>query len=129
MKSDASGDTGGSNRRSCSNEETRAENTKSILDKYQEMLAACALHAEAERIHMLLSYAELEKQIDSVSDVNVSDAKAAMHAAKLRVMDTSVLSTADLALKVLVAAEDNFGSNDINTLLTQDAQRIVAAAP
>ena len=129
MSTDAGGDAGGSNMRSRSDEETRAENAKSVLDRYQEALNARALHTEAERIQMLMSYADLKTQIDRISEVDVDRSKAALHVAKLRVMHASITSTLDLAVKVLVAAEDGFASKDVNALLEQDAQRIVAAAP
>ena len=66
MGTEAGGDAGGSNFRSRSGEGKSSEDYQSVVNLYREVTNACALHAEAERVQMMLSYVDLEKQLGPV---------------------------------------------------------------
>lgn len=100
----------------------------SIVVDFKAALEASALYADAERIRMLMNYANVEHPVDQVAGVEIERIRRTLEAAKLRVMHSSIESVVDLAIKVLVAAEDGFRSKEINSLLEKDAQQIVAAA-
>ena len=127
MNIEAGGGAGGSNNRSCSSEKSSAE-TNETLDLYQDALEARALYAEAERVRMLIKYADMEQQIDHLSGIEIEEARLSLHEAKLRVMRSAISSTTDLAVKVLVAAEDGFRSADINDMLARDAMGVLEVA-
>ncbi len=128
MGTEAGGDAGSSNICSRSNQNPNSDTTSNLLNEYQARLEASALRAEAERVQMIMNYGGMEQRIEAICKINLDQVRDELESAKLRVMRSSVETVVDLAVKVLVAAEDGFGSKDINSILEKDAQKIVAAA-
>lgn len=128
MSTEAGGDAGSSNICSSSSQTSNSDTTSNLLNEYQATLEASALRVEAERIQMIMNYGGIEERLEAVSNIDLDQVHDELENAKLRVMRSSVETVVDLAVKVLVAAEDGFGSKYINSMLEQDAQRIVAAA-
>lgn len=128
MSTEAGGDAGSSNICSRSSQTSNSDTTLNLLNEYQATLETSALRVEAERIQMILNYGGIEERMEAVSNIDLDQVHDELENAKLRVMLSSVETVVDLAVKVLVAAEDGFGSKYINSMLEQDAQRIVAGA-
>lgn len=128
MSAAASGGAGSGNAFSGANSNERANGSSDIVERYEVILKARALLSEAERVQMIMSYGGMENRLGAVSSIDLDQIQRDLEHAKLRVMHSSIESVVDLAVKVLVAAEDGFGSKRINKILAQDAHRIVAAA-
>lgn len=122
------GDAGDLSKCSCSSLETDEYVGSSIIVDFKATLEASALNADADRIRMFMNYANVERPVSQVAGVEIERIGHILEAAKLKVMHSSIESVVDLAIKVLVAAEDGFQSTEINSLLKEDAERLVAAA-
>ena len=127
MSAAASGGAGNGNTFSGVNSNERANRSSDIIERYEVILKARAQQSEAERVQMIMSYGGMENRLGAVSSVDLDQIQRDLERAKLRVMHSSIESVVDLAVKVLVAAEDGFGSKRFNKILAQDAHRIVAA--
>lgn len=106
-------------------DEGKGAGVTNFQERYRATLEAGAVYQEAQRIEMLMNYADVKRSSVQSRRNDLQRAEAALAEAKLKVMQASVRSLADLAIKVLVAAEDGFQSRELNRMLEQDARRII----